>query len=197
MNARVQDHATPEPETEANDSAAEFDSLLRKPASQPAHAAKLPGSPLRDRSEFAGAHTGRITSIDADGTVCVVVPGWLQPIEARLATPLTRDRVTTAIATQQPIVLLFENADPLRPIIVGLLEAKPRAAESQPDRPPAVEADVDGRRVRMTAEDEIVLQCGQSSITLRRNGRVIIRGAHVESVSEGTNRIRGGQVRIN
>jgi hypothetical protein len=62
---------------------------------------------------------------------------------------------------------------------------------------PVIEADVDGRRVRVTAQDEIVLQCGSASVTLRRNGRVLIRGTYVETQSEGTNRIKGGQVRIN
>jgi len=62
---------------------------------------------------------------------------------------------------------------------------------------PIIEADVDGRRVRITARDEIVLQCGNASITLRRNGRVIVRGTYVETHSDGTNRIKGGQVQIN
>jgi hypothetical protein len=60
-----------------------------------------------------------------------------------------------------------------------------------------IEADVDGRRVRIIAKDEIVLECGQASVTLRRNGRIIIRGTYVETHSDGTNRIKGGQVRIN
>ena len=62
---------------------------------------------------------------------------------------------------------------------------------------PFIEADVDGKRVRVTAQDEIVLQCGSASVTLRRNGRVVIRGTYVETRSEGTNRIKGGQVQIN
>jgi hypothetical protein len=62
---------------------------------------------------------------------------------------------------------------------------------------PVVEADVDGARVRICARDEVVIQCGKASITLRRNGRVVIRGTYVETHSEGTNRIRGGQVRVN
>ena len=60
-----------------------------------------------------------------------------------------------------------------------------------------IEADVDGRRVRIVAKDEIIFECGQASVTLRRNGRIIIRGTYVETHSEGTNRIKGGQVRIN
>lgn len=59
------------------------------------------------------------------------------------------------------------------------------------------EATVDGSRLRIGAKDEVVIQCGKASITLRRNGRVIIRGTHVETSSSGTNRIKGGQVRVN
>jgi len=72
-----------------------------------------------------------------------------------------------------------------------------RAAAAEPSALPIIEADVDGRRVRLTAQDEIVLQCGKASITLRRNGRVIVRGTYIETHSEGTNRIKGGQVQIN
>jgi hypothetical protein len=32
---------------------------------------------------------------------------------------------------------------------------------------------------------------------MRRNGKVIVRGTHVETHSDGTNRIKGGQVKIN
>lgn len=78
-----------------------------------------------------------------------------------------------------------------------------RAAAAEPDASaqagaaPVITADVDGRRVRIVAQDEIVLECGSASITLRRNGRVVVRGTYVETYSEGTNRIKGGQVRIN
>ena len=75
---------------------------------------------------------------------------------------------------------------------------QPDAAPAQEAETPLIlEADVDGRRVRVTAKDEIVLECGKASITLRRNGRVIVRGTYVETHSEGTNRIKGGQVQIN
>ncbi len=89
----------------------------------------------------------------------------------------------------------------------SLLQAPstPRAMEQQASpadaaaagAPPVIEADVDGKRVRIVAQEEIVLECGNASITLRRNGRIVIKGTYVETSSEGTNRIKGGQVRIN
>ena len=54
------------------------------------------------------------------------------------------------------------------------------------------EARVDGKRVEIEGADEIVLKCGEASIVLRRNGRVVIRGTYVETRARGTNRIRGG-----
>ena len=46
---------------------------------------------------------------------------------------------------------------------------------------------VDGRRVEITAEEEIVLRCGESSITLTRAGKIILRGAYLLSRSSGVN----------
>ena len=83
------------------------------------------------------------------------------------------------------------------PDAAGVATPEPEPVAGAAEPMPVIEADVDGRRVRVTARDEIVLECGKASITLRRNGRVIVRGTYVETHSEGTNRIKGGQVQIN
>jgi len=58
-------------------------------------------------------------------------------------------------------------------------------------------ATVDGKRVLIEGRDEIVFRCGKSSITLRRNGKVVIRGTRIESVSRGLQRVLGAAVEIN
>jgi hypothetical protein len=75
--------------------------------------------------------------------------------------------------------------------------APPEPSASVPGSELVIEADADGRRVRVSAKDEIVFECGEASITLKSDGRVIVRGSYVETHSTGTNRIKGGQVRIN
>lgn len=152
--------------------------------------------------DAAGVQLAAIVGVTDDGPQVQFQPDG-PPITARLAVSATRERLDAAIAQCQQVVLLFEHGDRTRPIIVGFIESVPAPAEPVeigpvlPDRPSVVEADVDGKRVRITAQDEIVLQCGSASVTLRRNGRVIIRGTYVESRSDGTNRIKGGQVQIN
>jgi hypothetical protein len=64
-----------------------------------------------------------------------------------------------------------------------------------PELPLVVRAD--GKRVAIEAFDELELRCGKASITLRRNGRIVIYGTQVETRSRGVNRIKGGSVKIN
>jgi len=166
--------------------------------------------PLWDPSErgpssiAAGAQIGRISAADASGNITVELLPSLRVCKAKLAVALSVRDLQSAIETRQSAVVVFENGDAASPIIVGLIAAPTPAdhpnatpAESKAVAPQAIEATVDGSRMRIVAQDEIVFECGAASITLRRNGRVIIRGTHVESYSEGTNRIKGGQVRIN
>jgi hypothetical protein len=146
----------------------------------------------------AGAQIGRLAAID-NGVVTVVTTARPQTIAAKLAVAVSAEQLQQALTTQQPVVIVFENGAIDKPIIVGFVAPAPLSmpANTEAGAPNIIEADVDGRRVKLVGKDEIVLECGQASITLRRNGRVVIRGTHVESYSDGTNRIKGGQVRIN
>lgn len=46
-------------------------------------------------------------------------------------------------------------------------------------------------------QQEVILRCGEASLTLRRNGKVIIKGTTLETSASGTHRIKGGSVEIN
>jgi hypothetical protein len=157
----------------------------------------FPARPTETAPETGSAHIATIVSLSPDGTPGVHLDDDGPAVPARLAVRTTRARIEKAIATRQQAVVVFEGGDRSKPLIVGFIEP---LEQPQPDAPaglPVIEADVDGRRVRVTAQDEIVLECGSASVTLRRNGRVVIRGTYVETRSDGTNRIKGGQVQIN
>lgn len=49
----------------------------------------------------------------------------------------------------------------------------------------------------ISAESELTLKCGKSSITLSENGKVVIRGSYILSRSSGANKIRGGSISLN
>jgi Domain of unknown function (DUF6484) len=163
---------------------------MRRKESQIAHLDEL--AP-QGKGLSRDARIGRIESIDDSGVVRVWVDFELRKAAtARLAVPASAEDIRCAMEAGQSVLLLLEGGDPERPVIVGFVEDR-----AKPAAPKVIEADVDGKRVRVVAQDEVVLECGSASITLRRNGRVIIKGTYVETHSDGTNRIKGGQVRIN
>jgi hypothetical protein len=131
------------------------------------------------------------------------------PVEARTTLELSPTSLEHAVATSQGVLLVFENADPALPIVVGLIRmpdvsplqallATPRAAatSAEPSHSRG-EARLDGDRVVLEGKREIVLKCGEATLTLRRDGKILIRGAYVETYSKGVNRIKGGSVKIN
>lgn len=94
------------------------------------------------------------------------------------------------------VLVLFEQGDIERPIIIGVIE--PQALQDKTAPPsPGVQVHADGERHLIEAEREIVLRCGEASITLTRAGKVIIRGAYILSRSTGYNKIKGAAIDIN
>jgi uncharacterized protein DUF6484 len=98
------------------------------------------------------------------------------------------------------VVLVFENGDPLRPIIMGVIQSpagtKPQISTSSQSFPFGL-VEADGETFVFTAQRKIVLKCGKSSITLTQDGRVLIRGTYLSSQSSGPNLIKGGSVQLN
>jgi hypothetical protein len=69
----------------------------------------------------------------------------------------------------------------------------PSASQEAPTAPPAAPP---GSLV-FEATREVVLRCGPSSLTLRKDGKVLLKGAAVVSHATGLNRIKGAAVQIN
>lgn len=144
-------------------------------------------------SGTAGAATARLHGFDLDERPQLTgVPGLTHEIvPARSTIPLLRQQVGAQV------VVLFENGDPRLPIVIGVLQDSPGVLPAAPLSPPVVSAQVDDQRVVLTAEREIVLRCGEASITLTRAGKVLIKGTYVLSRSSGYNKIKGAAVDIN
>lgn len=160
------------------------------------------GSKPKQTVAFAEHQIGEIVKIDAEGRAHVRVAGSDESILARSvldAGARIGDSPEQLIGA--PVLLLFENGDPALPIIVGLirdtLRPDPSVAEFKLDASKSRDVLVDGRRLVLDAQQEILLRCGKSTILLQRDGKVLVRGAHLVSRSSGPNKIKGGSISLN
>lgn len=136
-----------------------------------------------------GVVIGVLLDVPQAASPVVAFPGCPSEtgIAATTTTALSREDIGAQVA------LMFVAGDPSLPLVIGRIQRLPQV----PAATPAAVAHVDGERLEFSAEREIVLRCGKASITLTREGKVLIKGAYLSSRSSGVNRIKGGSVQIN
>jgi len=152
------------------------------------------------RSENLGICIGQLVQITESGRALVDFPGnQYGPVEARSAmeTQLYREEVK---GKRLPVLLVFENGNQTLPIIIGMIRdtvVRPILEEvlQQTERPR--EAMVDKKTIVFDAEEEIVLRCGKGSITLRKDGKIVLKGTEIVSRASRRNKVKGASVAIN
>lgn len=154
---------------------------------------------------------GTLTTIDQQGQPLVNFTG--NPKENPVSALSTQAITNSHIGRQ--VALLFANGELASPVIMGILHSplhdllenytEPTSTRDASDSDSAkVETDlavddvlIDGKKITFDAKEEIVLKCGESSITLTKSGKVLIRGKYLLNRSSGVNRIMGGSVQVN
>jgi hypothetical protein len=121
----------------------------------------------------------RVVSVDK-GRIAVALPGC-EPIAAQsvvaYADLAADDQVVVARAGNgSDLVILGRIVDPLAP---------------------SRDVRVNGRKVSIEADSELILRCASATIRIGSNGLVAVRGDRVTTQARGANRIRGGSVEIN
>jgi hypothetical protein len=113
--------------------------------------------------------------------------------------------------------LLFNGGDLNKPVIVGIIHCEmldalenrsntQESSEAWLDQPRVAEDEakensldlvIDGKEHCIEAQEEMTLKCGKASITLTKDGKILLRGTYISSRSSGTNRILGGSILLN
>jgi hypothetical protein len=84
-------------------------------------------------------------------------------------------------------VLVWLPAAGARPVVLGRVGA-PAGGEATPDAPDSL---------TIEAKRSLTLRAGQGSITIREDGKILIKGKDLVSHAQRLNRIKGGAVAIN
>lgn len=167
---------------------------------------------------------GILTGIDESGSPVIGFPQFphFEPVAALATIPVLPQHIGRQIAlmfTQgansraivigflySPLQQMLDNLIEQAEVSIPGLEIEDQKVFDEPvlNSSPAITTSspnntlhVDGKRVVLEGQEEVVLKCGEASITLTRNGKVVIRGKYLLSRSSGVNRILGGSVQVN
>jgi len=150
-----------------------------------------------------GPIVGEVRSIDDEGRAFVVFEGCHDvPVRARsaVAEPWRAGEAPEDMQGAS-VLLVLEEGDPARPIIVGLIRETFRPERVRPEVSLDVGDDrdvvVDGQRLVFDARQEVVIRCGKGSIVMKRDGKVLVRGTNLQSRSSGANKLKGASISLN
>ena len=148
--------------------------------------AQLKESQIED---IHGVRVGKVIFVKETGHLLVDYPdNPFDPLPARTTVDITFGDANRAV------LLTFERNDPRLPIIIGLIQDELVVTL---DKKEIKDVIVDGERIVFDAEKEIELRCGKSSLIMKRDGKVVLKGAQLVSRASGVNKIKGAAVQIN
>jgi hypothetical protein len=144
-----------------------------------------------------------VDEITADGIPLVVLSGDTQPREASTLLRFSSQAAASSALLRQTVLVMDNGVG--RPVIIGIVSdrlwdtSSDAHVEAQVQLPADIarKVQLDKRQLEFEASDEIRLTCGKSSLLLRRDGTVILKGVRITSRALEANKIRGATVNIN
>ena len=132
---------------------------------------------------------GRVVELGSEGSVVIQSDTGEQFKDVEIMHGVTEE---VALAAGDNVLLLECDGPGGRAIVLGRIGT----SQTQLKRPAEAKEHVPDELV-IEAKKNLTLKCGAGSITIREDGKILIKGKDLVSHAQRMNRIRGGSVSIN
>ncbi|WP_127960395.1 DUF6484 domain-containing protein [Serratia microhaemolytica] len=139
-------------------------------------------------SNLPGIMLAELIAVDTEGSAQVLMMGENNTQRAWSLCPVSTSDIGKVCAVQ------YVNNNPQQPLIIGLLQ-QPHQPRQEPE--PTMTLLQGDQQVVISASEELVLVCGQSSIVMSADGVIQIRALYIDSQAQATHRLKGGSMQLN
>ena len=123
------------------------------------------------------------------------------PVTARHLANIDTQELLGCEQQGREVLINFIDNDINQPVIIGVMASvvddMVKIELESKEKPTKANVVSDGESVLITAEKDILLVCGKSSLMLRKDGKIIAKGTNILSRASATNKIKGGSVEVN
>lgn len=133
---------------------------------------------------------GKVLAIRDDELV-VVACRCDKPIKVFCDVLQTSDRLGPPMAVDDTVLVWLPENDQEKGIVLG------RIGPSRAPAPDQEKTKETPEELVIEAKKNLTFKCGEGSITLRKDGKILIKGKDLVSRAKRMNRIKGGAVAIN
>jgi hypothetical protein len=139
---------------------------------------------LIERAAVDQLHSAEVVEITESDTIIVTKDGDATPLRCEL---LVTTEGLAPLLVPGDRVLVWVSAGSNPAVVIGRIGPS-RGASAEPPTP---------ETVTLEAKQSLTLRVGNGSITMREDGKILIKGKDLVSHAERMNRIKGGAVSIN
>lgn len=155
-------------------------------------------SSAESESAHTGLLVGRVVSIDDSGSPLIAFDeaSKQNPVKAMTTVNVSANDIGKEVA------ISFAQNKQGMPIIMGVIRnllddviAAPEQTSGETgDKPEVI---VDGNKLELSAPEEVTIRCGKASITLNKDGKILVKGEHALNRISGAFKVKSGSVELN
>lgn len=142
----------------------------------------------------------RVITVSDDGEVFIDGAGIDQSqLRARISVGVHQGWENSLLRPGNSVLVINEDGDPKRPIIIGSivekLDFEPSLKKSSVKEHKAIH--FKGKQITFESSGQVIIKCGNSTITMKNDGEIVLRGKKIVSRAAQSNKIKGAAVKIN
>lgn len=145
-------------------------------------------------TELLSVRQGKVAALNDEGEILIETEDLDYPVPCFIIR--TTEAAFPRLTAGDPVLFVVDAMNK-RGFILGRIEPYTLQIAKENGKNKLQFLQANDKKVCLEATEEISIKCGSGSISMNKQGRIVIKGTSIVSRSSGPNKIKGATVNIN